>query len=285
MVRSGFAWVLILGFATAARAQIFDISVTASVDIYAEQDVGVDQSFSQTVYAHQLPEAAVPQTVQGNVAKGLNSASGRVWATFGRLSASGSASSSPDPEVQHSGNAAGGGGADVQDTLKVQSSTLANGAPVSLSLSYALSGFYNPLSDNTGEYTAGIHATLDAFTSQSGNSLNVSFDSDANQNVGSLSGTLDAQVGETVHLDYGLSSQLLISSAAVPRGVTSAIGGSLSIQSETPGVTLIADSGYDYGQVVVPEPSAAASLVAALVGLIGLGRQRARARMSVSTRV
>jgi hypothetical protein len=48
----------------------------------------------------------------------------------------------------------------------------------------------------------------------------------------------------------------------------------ISVDGATPDVTLIADSGYDYTQTV-PEPSAAASLGAALVGLICLGRKRA----------
>jgi hypothetical protein len=73
-------------------------------------------------------------------------------------------------------------------------------------------------------------------------------------------------------LDYYTSTHALVAGT----GASARLNGSvrISVDGATPDVTLIADSGYDYTQTV-PEPSAAASLGAALVGLICLGRKRA----------
>jgi hypothetical protein len=74
-------------------------------------------------------------------------------------------------------------------------------------------------------------------------------------------------------LDYYTSTHALVAGT----GASARLNGSvrISVDGATPDVTLIADSGYDYTQTV-PEPSAAASLGAALVGLLGIGVVRVR---------
>ena len=276
MLRSGFLLVCILGLATAAQAY-FTVSAGASGDAW--EPTGDVVSFGQQSGTHSFPEAAVPMEAAGGVYLGLSSATATASATFGTLKASSSASASADGAIGRSH-----GGSSVHDTLHVQSSTLANGTPVSLPVVFYLSGrvLISEAVVLHGGNRAGAIAKFLAITDvPSPHALHLDYSNAIDGFVAPIFGTLAAQVGDTVLLDYQTSAN----SGADGSPTDSPLGASvrvtlngsvrISIDEATPDVTLIADSGYDYTQTV-PEPSAAASLGAALVSLLGIGVVRVR---------
>ena len=273
MMRSGIALACILGLATAAQA---DFSVFASVGgTVGDGIVDPPLLFSQSASAVQFPEAADPMFAEDFLSLGLRATgSGKATATFGRLRADSSASAGViGAQVSTSAKT------QTDDTLHVQSPTLANGTPVSLSIVFFVFDGYveSPTTANAGR--GYVYAKLDASTGHVGGSLHLLYEL-APDIVSSpdLSGTVAAHVGDAISLTYRINTltQASFPYPEAPGGLASAVLGGrvrISVDGATPDVTLIADSGYDYTQTV-PEPSAAASLGAALVGLICLGRKR-----------
>jgi len=274
MLRSGFLLVCILGLATAAQAD-FSVMATATGSV---GDGTVDPvAFSQHSSALQFPEAADPMFAEGSINFQTRAGgSATATATFGRLRAQSSASAGAI-----GASAATSAKTQTDDTLHVQSPTLANGTPVSLSIVFFVFDGYvsSPTTANAGR--GYVLARLDAGTGHVGGGLHLFYEL-APDIVSSpdLSGTVAAQVGDAISLTYQIntSTKAAFPYPEAPGGIASAVlGGSvlISVDGATPDVTLIADSGYDYTQTV-PEPSAAASLGAALVSLLGIGVVRVR---------
>ncbi|MCX5738068.1 MAG: hypothetical protein NTZ61_06140 [Proteobacteria bacterium] len=275
MSRSGFALICILGVASAAQA---DFSVYSSVSGQVGDGTVDPLPFSQSSFAVQFPEAAFPMQAAGGLAFGT-AASGSATATttFGTLQASSSASAGV-----LGAQASTGGNARTDDTLHVQSSTLANGTPVSLSVVFSLLGNISLTTDPVyANGKAVAYAKVDASTGHVGGGLHLYYDPAVDGVLPLvLSGSVAAQVGDTISLTYRIDTltQANFPSAEAPGGDAGAgIDGSfgITVDGATPDVTLTADSGYDYTQTV-PEASAAASLGAALVSLLGICVVRVR---------
>ena len=272
MMRSGFLLVCILGLASVAQA---DFAVLASSNVSVTDAFEGNFLDSQTSTTDHFPDAAMPMSAASSLAIGaFEAADGDATTTFARLHAHSSASAGGVGGV-----ATGEGESRVNDTLYVESSTLANGTPVSLSVEFDLAVDFSPPAVFDSPIDGSVHASFFASPTRTGGGLHLDYLYDASGPAFTgrplLSGTMAAQVGDLIPLDYYTRTHALVSRSQEeqPGASTSAtLNGSvgITVDEATPDVTLIADSGYDYTQTV-PEPSAAASLGAALIGLLGVG--------------
>ena len=269
-MRSGIAKVCILGLATAAQADFAVLaSSNASVTDAIEGSLPVEHQIRS---ADHFPDAAIPMSAASSSGiEGREGAQGDATTRFATLHAHSSAGARVD------GSASGEGLSEVDDTLHVESSTLANGTPVSLLVEFGLYVGYSPPAVFGNPSEASVHAKFFASPTRKGGGLHLDYIYDASSPgvTGAsppLSGTMAAQVGDVIPLNYYTSTHIQVAGASASATLNGSVR--ISVDGATPDVTLIADSGYDYTQTV-PEPSAAASLGAALVGLICLGRKRA----------
>lgn len=177
------------------------------------------------------------------------------------------------------------------DTVRVTSATLPLGTPVQLTITQSLT-FSLLTSGSVQARRAGIFAQLlagglDALELYQcvGNTFAncTPANSDAIDQTLTASGVLSTRVGAAVTLSGSMGSWTAatvglsvaqagyVASAASVSGLNSA---HTFIDSQTPGVTLLADSGHNYAALAVPEPAPLALLLAGL----GVLAVRARAR-------
>ncbi|MFG6463480.1 PEP-CTERM sorting domain-containing protein [Roseateles sp. DXS20W] len=177
------------------------------------------------------------------------------------------------------------------DTVRITSATLAPGTPIQLTVSQTLS--FTMLTSGsaagrlfgivTGLGVSGVDGFYLRYCRGNAYSDCIPVTSDKLDQTVTLSGVVSTQVGGSVTLSGSLDALTLV---LAHRGVASAgyvaSAASISslnsahtfIESQTPGVTLLADSGHNYAALAVPEPAPLALLLAGL----GVLAVRARAR-------
>ena len=151
--------------------------------------------------------------------------------------------------------AAGYGFAQIEDRLKITSSTLANGTAVTMATTMAING------EGRGSAYLRI-TTLRSTTINQTTTLVYEEDvASASADLESLSGQFIAYVGETLNLDFGLRASAGVNNFSWGpidvingRASSSKYGNSayLYFASEDPNVQWVADSGASYMAAVVP---------------------------------
>ena len=277
MWKSAIGLACMLGVGATAQAD-FSVYADALGEVVQTGGVfGVHDLFDHESIATTFPDANAIQSASGTLGIGAGYAAAYATATFGVVTASANATCTEDPDLYPVASATGRGRGDVYDTLHVQSPTLPNGTPVAFDVHYEVTSNYStPVDDPNGFFFSSVFASLDAQTSASQHALHLEFrNSDPAAAV--LFGTLDAEVGEDVTLEYRVDAHPFVAAAGSEHGLQDGVTGRLQItvSSATPDVSAVADSGHDYGQLA-PEAAEVEAELAAVVALV-LVERRGRA--------
>ncbi len=244
----------------------------ATVSVFCEADQVITQdsmpvSLHDEMFADTFPDLLEMQHAEGHGADGGGDASSHVTATFGSIVASSNASDVDDPAVLPEASASGLADAAIQDAVRVHSATLADGTPVQLDVALNLETDTSEPAEGDG-YVASVRATLDLGAP---GALHLEY-RNVDTPVSTLSGILDTMVGAKLDLAYAAYAHASVDAVAIDTSATSA---ALTVQpriapnAANPDVTLVADSGFDYGDPV-PEPASAASAGLGALTAIGL---------------
>lgn len=163
-------------------------------------------------------------------------------------------------------------GVGITDQIHVNSTTLAAGTPVDLTVTLSFAQIV-ALSEPTSLYLAGGYFATYAANAGNGTSVYLTANGQDNVNATGSSAVLHTFVGQYINLAESMSGGVRATyiDGVVRTGHADASHSAhFYVDSLTSDVTLSADSGHDYMSSVssVPEPSSAALLLAG-VGLIG----------------
>ncbi len=171
-------------------------------------------------------------------------------------------------------------GVGITDQIHVNSTTLAAGTPVDLTVTLSFAQIV-ALSEPTSLYLAGGYFATYAANAGNGTSVYLTANGQDNVNATGSSAVLHTFVGQYINLAESMSGGVRATyiDGVVRSGHADASHSAhFYVDSLTSGVTLSADSGHDYTASVssVPEPSSTALMLAG-VGLIGwVVRRRVR---------